>query len=851
MPTRLLPAVRALFAAFLVLAAPLAAAAGQTGGAAALGARLAGLGVSARVLVIGAHPDDEDTRLITFLARGRHVRTAYLSLTRGDGGQNLIGNELGEALGVIRAEELLAARRLDRGIQYFTRAYDFGFSKSAEETFEHWPHDSLLGDVVRVVRAFQPHVIVGLFSGTPRDGHGQHQVSGILAREAYDVSGDTVRFPRAAFGPPWTVGKFYRSTRARVEDATHAFNAGEYDPLIGRSYAEIAAESRSQHKSQAFGQIAPLGAAYAGIRREAARIGPSDAAAEQDLFAGMDTSLARLRDSLPCAAARGAVDSVRAAAAEARRRFDAFDPSAVRAPLGRALAALRRIDCLPASSDAAASMSALHEDLLDAWALASGLAFDALVPREIVAIGNSIPIVRSVHNRGTAAVRLRAGEREIELLPDSAWRDTVPRGFSPATRDEWIALMQPAWLAAPRAGDMFAVPLGPRPSSAPPDAAVARVGVVVEGGVESLAAPIVHRYADPIRGEVRRPLAVAPAVAVTLDRSLQLAPARTALDRVVRVQLRSADTAPREVRVSLALPAGLRADSAARTVTLQGPGATATMEFRLTGMLAPGRHEVAAVAESGGERFTAGYALIDYEHIRPRRLYRDAVLAIEAVDVRIPAGLRVAYIPGVSDNVAPALVDLGVPVTVVPPDEVAGADLSRFTTIVVGPRAYEASDGLVAANDRLLAFARRGGTLVVQYGQYEMTRPGIMPHPITIARPHDRVTVEESPVRLLRPDHPQLRAPNRITLADFEGWVQERSLYMPRTFGEAYVPLVAVREPGDEERTGALLIAPFGEGVYVYTTLAFFRQLPAGVPGAARLFVNLLGASAGANGGSR
>ena len=852
MPTRLHYTVRALLAVLLLLAAVPAAPFAQAAGAAALGSRIAGLGVSARVLVIGAHPDDEDTRLITFLARGRHVRTAYLSLTRGDGGQNLIGNELGEALGVIRAEELLAARRLDEGIQYFTRAYDFGFSKSAEETFRHWPRDTLLGDVVRVVRDFKPHIIVGLFSGTPRDGHGQHQVSGIIAREAYDAAGDTVRFPRETFGAPWTVGKFYRSTRSRVDEATHALNAGAYDPLIGRSYAEIAAESRSQHKSQAFGQIEPKGVAYAGVRREAARIGPEDAAAEQGLFAGMDTSLARLRDSLPCGPARAAIDSVRAAAADARRLFDAFDPAPLRAPLGRGLAALRRIDCVTADSDAAASLRHLHDQLVGAWTLASGLAFDALVPREVVAIADTVPVVRTVYNRGSATVRLvTAAGNEIEVLPDSAWSDTLRATFPAASSDSWAELMQPRWLMRPRIGDMFAVPPGDEPASAEPEAALARIGVVVNGAVETLTSPIVFRFADPIRGEVRRPLAVAPAVTLTLDRALQLVPARSPIDRVVRVQLRSAGTEPRQARVSLRLPAGVRADSSSRTVELAGYGASATVEFRLTGALPPGRHDVAAVAESGGERFTTGYALIDYPHIQPRRIYRDAVMAVEAVDVRIPEGLQVAYIPGVSDNVAPALADLGVSVTVLAPDDIASANLSRFTTVVIGPRAYEAADALVAANDRLLDYARRGGTLVVQYGQYEMTRPGIMPYPITISRPHDRVTVEESPVRLLRPQHPVLSAPNRITLADFDGWVQERSLYMPRTFDDAYVPLVAVQEPGDEERTSALLIAPLGEGTYVYTTLAFFRQLPAGVPGAARLFINLLGAGAGANGGTR
>ncbi|MBC7788626.1 MAG: PIG-L family deacetylase, partial [Anaerolineae bacterium] len=243
---------------FLVFAAQLALA--QTRGTPALAELVDGLGVSMRVLVVAAHPDDEDTRLITWLARGRSVETAYLSLTRGDGGQNLIGNELGEALGVIRTEELLAARRIDGAHQYFTRAYDFGFSRSAEETFAHWPREEVLGDVIRVVRDFKPHVIVSVFSGTPRDGHGQHQVAGMLAREAYDLAGDATRFGEQEFGAPWTPLKFYRSASFRPEDATLSYNAGKFNALLGRSYAEIAAESRSQHKSQAFGVLQRKGA---------------------------------------------------------------------------------------------------------------------------------------------------------------------------------------------------------------------------------------------------------------------------------------------------------------------------------------------------------------------------------------------------------------------------------------------------------------------------------------------------------------------------------------------------------------------------------------------------------------
>src|SRR5215213_6077351 len=278
----------------------------QERGAAALGDLVAGLGTSARVLIVGAHPDDEDTRLLAWLARGRHVETAYLSLTRGDGGQNLIGNELGEALGVIRTEELLAARRIDGARQFFTRAYDFGFSKSAEETFQHWPRDSVLGDVVTVVRAFRPHVIIAIFSGTPDDGHGHHQVSGILASEAYDVSADTVRFPVAKYGAAWAVPKFYRSTSYRNhQGATLRYNAGEYNPVLGRSYAEIAGASRSQHKSQGFGSLERKGVVWVSVRREATRVNEgTPAERETSLFDGIDTTWARLRTQFPAGALR-------------------------------------------------------------------------------------------------------------------------------------------------------------------------------------------------------------------------------------------------------------------------------------------------------------------------------------------------------------------------------------------------------------------------------------------------------------------------------------------------------------------------------------------------------------------
>jgi hypothetical protein len=371
---------------------------------------------------------------------------------------------------------------------------------------------------------------------------------------------------------------------------------------------------------------------------------------------------------------------------------------------------------------------------------------------------------------------------------------------------------------------------------------------VVVGDVEDARAPelrlwepVVRRFADPVRGEVRRPVAFVPAISVLLDRAIELAPANVSLDRAVRVHLRSSATTPHEVTVSVQVPSGLAVDTARRMVTLPAAG-SATLTFRLRGRLAPGRHRIAARAESAGRRYEVGYLTIDYEHIRPRRMYRPAATDVVAADVASPAGLAVAYLPGVSDNVAPVIDQLGIPVTLIDAAAIAGLDPARTPVLVIGPRAYEANDSLRANAGAVLDFARRGGTVVVQYGQHEMTQPGIMPYPISLERRADRVTEEDAPVRVLDPSSPVLTYPNRITERDFAGWVQERALYMPRTFDPRYHAPLSMNDPGEPPNQGAILVAPVGRGTYAYTTLALFRQLPAGHPGAARLFVNLLAA---------
>lgn len=867
-------------AAFLTLALLLSRPTGaqsaqglQGAGAEALGLLLQQLGVSARVLMIGAHPDDEDTQLIAWLSRGRGVETAYLSLTRGEGGQNIIGSELGDALGILRTEELLAARRIDGAQQYFTRAFDFGFSKTAEETFSRWPHDDMLSQVVAVIRAFRPHVIVSVWSGTPRDGHGHHQVAGILAREAYDAAGDTTKVPRnATLGlPPWTPLTFYRGAFFASDSGAKVirFNVGEYAPLLGRSFSQIAAESRSQHKSQAFGTLGTRGVRWSALRLEHSRVAAlanGDRAAERTVFEGIDTAWSRFRPLLPRPEQAALLDTLGARLQAARGFVDLFAPSrslAALASVARTLERLRDLGTGPATARGEAAMSELQLDLARAvdiarertsraMQLAAGVSIEATVSRELFAANERFHVSVAIYNRGGDTVRVL--ERSWDwgglqrqpagvpsgkpIAPDSVATDTIDLVIPYVT--------VPWWMAGGRTASMYE-PRGVTGSEASREAAATLVQTFELNGTRfRVRTPVVYRYADQVKGEVNRPLAIAPAVSIRLGRSIEYVRANTPIDRSVPVTLSSALGAPQLVRGTLVPPPGFFADSTVRQTQLAGAGSTETMVFRVTGRLPKGRHELTAVASVGDMAYQAGYILVDYDHIRPRRMYIAPKTQLSAVDVRVPANINVAYVLGVADHGAAALEQLGIPVTTIQPAQLRTANLRRYTALVIGPRAYDASSELRASRDIVLAFARRGGTVVVQYGQYEMAQQGIMPYPITLARPADRVTDENAPVRIVAPRTPLLRAPNVITQNDFTGWVQERSLYMPRAFDSRYSAPLEMSDPGEPPNRGALLVASVGRGLYIYTTLALFRQLPSGVPGAARLLVNLVSAKAAA-----
>lgn len=867
----LAPALALALLAPVVAPAPAAAqpAVTEYGGAAGLGLSLRRLGTAKRVLMVGAHPDDEDTQLLAALALEQGADVAYLSLTRGEGGQNGIGTELHEALGLLRTEELLAARRVDGARQFFSRAYDFGFSKSAEETDRHWPRAELLCDVVRVIRLFRPDLVVPVFSGTPRDGHGQHQVSAMLAREAFEAAGDPARCPeQAAQGLlPHRPARLYQSLRTRAEGATTRLAVGGLDPLLGRSPFQLAMASRSRHRSQDMGQAEPAGPRWNYLRR----IFPAPAGEEASPWVGVDTVLSGIArtalDGRPAAVAARLAE-YEALAERVRAAFNPLRPDALVDDLGRAVALLdraageaREAPLAGAESDRLRGrIAAERADASAALVQAAGLVLDAEAEDARLVPGQSLTVELSLWNGGRRAVR---ADRLEPMLP-AGWTaeplDALPAAVAPGTlvRRRFrvqlpadAAVTEPYFLRAPREGDVYDWPAETMSADGaaglPFDPAPLRARAVVGvAGVEApLEAEATQREVDLRQGELRRPVRVVPAVSVLTEPATTILPLGGGGPRPLRLRVRLVAEAPGGIAGTLRVnvPAGWRAEPAALPVRFAAPGEAREVEVVVHPAPATqaGDFAVTAAFEAeDGRRFTRGVQMVDYSHIAPRPLFHPAAWRVRAFDVRVPAGLRVAYVEGAGEEGPGVLAQLGIRPALLSADSLAAAELSRYDVIVTGSRAYEVRADLAQHNARLLDYVRRGGTVVVQYNKYELVQGGFTPYPITMTRPHGRVTDETAPVRILAPDHPVFTAPNRITAADFAGWTQERGLYFADTWDAAYTPLLETADPGQPPLRGALLVTKHGEGTYVYTGLAFFRQLPEGVPGAWRLFANLL-----------
>lgn len=835
-----------------------------TGGLQVVDRALVKLSSHRRLLVVGAHPDDEDTTLLAFVGTGLGGEAAYLSLSRGEGGQNLIGTELGTGLGLIRTGELMAARRIEGTHQFFTRAYDFGYTRSLTETFDRWPRAVLLEDAVRAVRRFKPQVVVAVFPGNGRAGHGQHQASGVIAEEVFEVAGEPDRFPEltAAGLPPWQPRALYRRVWRGREEASLEFPLDQIDPFSGRSVLQTAGASRSMHRSQDMGTLQRLGSRQGGLIWVAGEA----ALAADEVFGGIDTSLAAIAELLPAGPLRDQVhEQLEGVATLAEDSRAVLSPSQMAA----VVPALARIsDGLGASLAAVTNAGgdaryAAATDLLSekrqvaslALAAAAGVAVDAVADRETVAIGESLVVTATVWDSGDRSVDVEAvriesrdgwqvssqtraeGDEGISGLEQWEFEIRVPETGTPTV---------PYFLERPLNADLYdwdeADPraLGEPWQRAP---AVVVFDLRIAGAPVSIEREVVHRVRDQARGEVRLPIRALPEIEVAMTPGLLLWSAEGDPRREIEVRVRSHSQGSVAGLLELAASDATWPLPAAREFQIDEPGGQKILRIELESpaKTVSGRIEWAATARmKDGAGYDSAYPVISHPHIRPLTLPVPARLDIQMLDLKLPNVSRIGYVRGASDRVPEILEEIGLPIQMLTAGDLRAAELSRFDAIVVGSRAYETNPVLSEINSRLLEYVEDGGLLVVQYQQYQFVRGEFAPLQLEISRPHGRVTDETARVDVLRPEHPIFEVPNRITAEDWDGWVQERGLYFASEWDPAFTPLLSLQDEGQPAERGALLVANVGKGIYVYSGLSFFRQLPAGVPGAIRLFVNLL-----------
>ncbi|HET9326682.1 MAG TPA: PIG-L family deacetylase [Candidatus Eisenbacteria bacterium] len=794
------------------------------------------LRVLGSALYVAAHPDDENTAFLTYLTQGRLARAGYLSLTRGDGGQNLIGDQIGEALGVIRTHELLGARTIDGAEQYFTRALDFGFSKTADETMEFWGRDSTLADVVRVIRGYRPDVMVLRFPTDGRGGHGHHTASAILAEAAFEAAGDSTRFPEQLGSlRPWRPKRLLwnrfgaDTTQAAGKPALIRIDLGGYQPLLGRSYTEIAGESRSMHKSQGFGAPERRGTIPNFFDP---RLGDTPTT---DLFEGIDLTWNRIKGG-------AAVDRI---LAEAEKAFDPSKPQAALPALLKAHAAMSKLGDDP-------WVAIKRAELDDVIRSCAGLWIEALALRPTASPGGEVRIATAAIQRTPAAITLESvqfpldgGSRDTPrtLRLNHATADTV-RLTLPAT----MPVGQPYWLAHRRSKGRFTVEPTEVGHAMDAPALSARMTFRIEGERVAFDLPVAYRWTDPVKGERYRPFAVTPAVTMTFDQKFYVFPAK-GVTRAVRVLVESPDV-PVEGSVTLVTPPEFDLATASHDVKLVGNGAATSVEFRVTrSSKAPPASGAFRLEFKDGRGATSyGHQVIDHAHLPITDLYPPAEVPYVATDIQ-RRGESIGYVMGSGDEGPSALRQMGYDVTLLTDADLQWGDLSKYHTLVTGVRAWNTRDVLKRiGSSRLAPYVAAGRTLVVQYNTAEPRLGEQMGFGrFTIGR--DRVTVEEAPLRMRESD-PLLTAPNKIAAADFDGWVQERGLYFATAWdSSAFVAPLSSNDPGEPARDGGLIYKRHGDGHMVYTGYAFFRQLPAGVPGAYRLFANLVSLESAAKGG--
>jgi LmbE family N-acetylglucosaminyl deacetylase len=887
----------------------------QDTGATGLKQMLLRLQTTARLMQTTAHPDDEDGGMLTLESRGEGVSVLLLTLNRGEGGQNKVGSNLFDVLGVLRTLELMASDRYYGVEQRFTRVADFGFSKSPQETFEKWKgHDIALADMVRVIRTFRPDVLVSRFSGTSRDGHGHHEAAGILTREAFHAAADANRFPEQIKEGllPWQAKKLYVgnvcgffAATCPAENYTVKLNTGEVNPALGMSYIQFAMEGLRHQLSQGAGgwSVEP-GDRYTYYKLVESVLPPTVGkdGHEKDFFDGIDTSLPGLASKL--GEEEKKVQDLRPELVEIAQQIKTAsargekDISDAAKPL---FAVLQKLDSLVLRAEKSTLSATRKEEVLTvlrekeeqaeaAINFAMNVSLEATVagprgpaaalPREqdaltVVSPGQNFTIIVKLHNGSKEPLWIE----NASLQGPQDWISNAYKGDGSTIQpgeDFYanFALHVPSKVSYtrpalhrndPERDPVYTVDDAKYATLPfPPPVFRARVNYSITGGKDMnlaiqqtkpmrlkgtagpgarISGPVIVPFLDEKGVEEKRPLAVAPIFSVTLEPGAQVIPVANGSATIVRVGVSCNFSGAPPGTLRLEIPPGWRAEPDKLLVELHRRGERQDFDFKLfPGSLKEGKEEIRAVLTAGGEIFDQGYSVVTRPDLDTFYYYQPAVQRVSIVDVKVPKNLKIGYVMGAGDDIPTVLKQIGMDVTIIPADKVATEDLSQYGTIVLGIRAYDTQKDVAANNKKLLDYVSAGGTLIVQYntGVNDFNTGHFTPYPAQLSRA--RVSVEDAPVEVLASDDGVFHSPNQITDHDFDGWVQERGLYFMDQWDSNFKPLLACHDPGEQAQKGGLLKAQYGRGTYIYTGYAFFRQLPAGVPGAIRLYVNLLSA---------
>ena len=784
------------------------------------------------VLYIAAHPDDENTRLISYMANEVKARTTYLSITRGDGGQNLIGPQLKEQLGIIRTQELLAARSIDGGEQMFTRAVDFGYTKTPEEALEFWEKDEVLGDVVWVIRRLQPDVIINRFNHrTPGETHGQHTASALLGEEAFDLAGDPKAFPKQlketnTFQPkrlffntsPW----FYSSQEAFEKDQKEnfiSFDTGVFFPSKGLSNPEIAALSRSEHQSQGFGSTGSRGEQMEHLELLKGDM-PQN---KNDIFDGIDTSWNRVKDG----------KKIGENITEIEKEYNFREPSA---SIPKLLIVYKQILDLEDSHCKRIKLNEIKEII----ASAAGLYLEAIAATPSSTPGEDLEVNLEAINRSNfditlSSVDLKPNNTQLNpnqaLAENTSWKEKASFKLN-----EKIEFTTPYWLKSKGSIGLYHVDkqeLIGLPEAA--KAVMATFTLKMGDVLIPFDREVVYKYNDPVKGEVYQPFEIVPPVTARFP------------ERVIIFSTNSPTTVPVTITagknnvkgtVKLKASKNWKIESVSNTFEILKKGESVTLQFQVIPPVEQDATTLTPLIQFNGRDYSGEIIAIDYDHIPRQTLVVPAETKLVKLDIQ-KKGEKIGYIEGAGDIVLQSLQQIGYQVSTIDPGAVTASGLEEFDAVVLGIRAYNTVDELRYAQPAIHKYVENGGTVIVQYNVNRgLVTDQLAPFQLNLSR--DRVTEEDAEVRFPNPQHPILNTPNKLTPADFEDWVQERGLYFADSWAPEFIPVLSMNDANESPKEGSLLVAKYGKGYFIYTGLSFFRQFPEGVTGAYRLFANMV-----------